>query len=88
MENLAQQTFNGGEVVVDDKQFTNCVFNGVVLVYEGGPLPRFVDCQFKQVSLEFNEAAANTLSFLSGLRKGGFAPAVDKIVRNIRDQAY
>lgn len=84
MNTIENQIYRATSVEVDNTVFENCVFEGASLVFAGGSLPRFVDCQFHNVSLEFTDAAANTLSFLSGLRKGGFAPAVDKILKGVR----
>jgi hypothetical protein len=86
MNTVEKQTFSNKAVTVDGIEFKGCTFENSALVYAGGELPSFVDCQFNGVSLKFEDAAANTLSFLSGLRKGGFAPAVDKIVKSIRNK--
>ena len=84
MKSVEHQTFRDATVEVDDTEFTNCVFENVSFVFAGGSLPKFVDCQFRNISLNFTDAADNTLRFLGGLRKGGFAPAVDKILKGIR----
>ncbi|NDJ84933.1 MAG: hypothetical protein GYB66_03515 [Chloroflexi bacterium] len=88
MEVVENQTFRSETITVDDTQFKNCLFDNASLVYAGGALPSFVDCQFRSVSLQFTAAAANTLEFLGGLRRGGFAPAVDKIINGVRNQQY
>lgn len=85
MEVVEQQHFQGDAVDVDNTEFKNCVFENTALVFSGGELPAFVDCEFVSVSLQFTGAAANTLSFLGGLRKGGFATAVNHIVNDIRE---
>lgn len=84
MNTVERETFTNKAVTVDGVEFKGCTFENSALVYEGGELPVFVDCRFNGVTLKFAEAAQNTLDFLSGLRKGGFSPAVDKIVKNIR----
>ncbi|NJL94067.1 MAG: hypothetical protein HC915_10220 [Anaerolineae bacterium] len=88
MELVEKQVFGDEEVQVDGRQFKNCRFEGTTLHYTGGALPAFINCQFNAVSLGFGGAADHTLTFLRGLRKGGFAPAIDKIVKGIRDQQY
>ncbi len=85
---VEQKIFRDEEVHVDGQQFKNCRFERATLVYAGGDLPSFVNCHFVQVSLDFTDTAANTLSFLGGLHKGGFAPAVDKIIKGVRTKAY
>lgn len=88
MELVEKQTFRNEVVMVDDTEFNGCVFDRAELVYAGGELPSFVNCQFNEVSLQFTDAAANTFKFLSGLRKGGFSPAIDKIVKGVREKRY
>lgn len=78
------QTFQDEAILVDGKQYKNCVFQDVTLIYEGGQLPTFVNCQFRGVDMQFAQAAANTLKFLSGLNKGGFKAAVDSILKGVR----
>ncbi len=77
-------TFQHEDVAVDGKRFEVCTFNNAALVYAGGKMPAFVNCKFNGVSLQFADAAANTLRYLSGLHQGGFARAVSKLLENIR----
>jgi hypothetical protein len=37
--------FKGGEVVIDGKDFRDCVFENCVLVYNGGPAARWINCE-------------------------------------------
>ena len=87
MNTVENETFQNKAVTVDGIEFKGCLFENSALVYNGGELPSFIDCQFNGITLKFSDAAANTLDFLSGLRKGGFAPAVDKIVNEIRKRS-
>lgn len=87
METVENETFDSTSVVVDGKQFTNCTFHDVSLVYSGGDVPRFVDCEFTRVSLAFDDAAAQTMYFLRGMRKSNFGPAVDRMVATIRNES-
>lgn len=77
-------TYRNTLVEVDGQRFVNCVFIEATLVYSGGALPSFVGCKFDDVSLQFADAAADTLKFLSGLQAGGFGTAVSKIFDSIR----
>jgi hypothetical protein len=81
---VENQTFQDDAILVDGNQYRNCVFIDTTLIYEGGKLPTFVNCQFRGVDLQFAESAANTLKFLSGLNKGGFQAAVDAILKGVR----
>ena len=76
--------FQHEDVTVDGKRFEACTFNNVALVFSGGKMPTFVNCKFNDVSLQFADAAANTLRYLSGLHQGGFARAVSQLLENIR----
>ncbi len=84
MQRVENKIFQNERVMVDGKQFVNCDFVGASLVYSGGTIPAFEQCQFSGVSLQFGDAAANTLRFLSGIRAGGFTPAVDRILEKVR----
>lgn len=84
MAHIEDKTFRNEVLTVDGTQYTRCVFQGATLVYAGGDLPTFVDCRFDNVALQFDGAAARTVSFLAGLRDGGFSVAVSKIVAVIR----
>ena len=77
--------FRAVDVEVDGRRFVKCTFDeGAVLVYSGGNLPAFVDCTFGEVTLQFADAAADTLRYLNGLQIGGFAQAVNKIFDGVR----
>lgn len=84
MERVESKIFQNERVIVDDKQFFDCDFVNASLVYNGGTIPAFEQCQFNGVSLQFGDAAANTLRFLSGLRSGGFMPAIDRVLNSAR----
>jgi len=84
MELVKSKIFQNETVTVDNKQFVDCDFVDTSLVYNGGILPKFDRCYFNGVSLQFGDAAASTLRFLSGLRSGGFMPAVDKLLEGVR----
>lgn len=84
METIANANFRGERVVVDGKRFQRCSFENTTLVFAGDTLPAFVDCQFADVTLQFDGAAARTLRFISGLHKGGFSQAVDGVFKSIR----
>jgi len=84
MERIENKLFRNETITVDDTAFVNCDFENATLLYLGGPAPTFKQCAFDGTSLQFSDAALNTLQFLVGMRKGGFMPAVDRILGNIR----
>lgn len=86
MELVQSKIFQKESITVDDKQFVDCDFIDASLIYNGGTLPSFDQCQFSGVSLQFGDAAGNTLRFLSGMRSGGFMTAIDRLLDNIRNK--
>ena len=88
MENVENQTFRNKTVRVDGTEFKDCTFYDATLVYAGGALPKFVNCTFSSVTLQFESAAAKTLKFLGGVSGGGFTPAVGKIMLGIREKKF
>jgi len=56
-----------GRVVLDNTTFEACVFQGAVLVYQGGPPPSIRDCTFQGVSFKFEGAAGRTLALLQAM---------------------
>jgi hypothetical protein len=83
-EHIAKKLFKGETLAVDGKRFEDCRFDEVTFTFGGGSLPTFSNCTFTHVALRFDSAAARTLMFLSGLRKGGFALAVDEVFNSVR----
>lgn len=84
METIENTTFQGEAIMVDGKQFKSCLFEECTLVFAGGELPEFQNCQFENISMQFDGAAAKTLKFLSGLSAGGFSAAVENIIGGVR----
>ena len=84
METIENKQFTAQTVKVDGRVFKNCDFTNAVLAYYGGDVPTFENCQFGDTKLSFGGAASNTLQFLTGMRRGGFTAAVDKLLDNVR----
>ena len=67
-------TFSGGLVRLDGNRFIDCVFDGAVLCYDGGPI-HIVGCNFKRIAgWRFGGALGTGLDMLGRL-KG--APLLD-----------
>ena len=84
MASLENKTFTSETVHVDGNSYIGCTFNRTTLVYSAGELPEFANCDFNGVNLKFEGAAQNTMSFLSGLYRGGFKRSVDTIFDGVR----
>jgi hypothetical protein len=83
---ITQATFGSEPQPVDGCHFDGCTFNGTVLVYSGGERPQFSRCTFNSVTWKFEGAAGNTLEFLRGMYKSGFAPVVEGTLQYIKHE--
>jgi len=84
VETVTNKFFDDEIVYVDNNAFIGCSFSEVTLVYTGGVLPEFTNCQFDSVALRFEDTASKTLKFLSDLPDLGFSGALDDVVQSIR----
>lgn len=71
-------------VALDGKVFDGCDFQRCRMVYKGGQPPKIVGCNFSDCLWEFEGAAAQTLTFLTGLYHGGFSAVVESTFENLR----
>jgi hypothetical protein len=74
------RTFTG-RVVIDERAFVNCTFDGATLVYFGGPPPAFQGCRFNGARWDFKSSALNTISLLQAFSRpeSGFRALFDQI---------
>lgn len=56
-----------GRIQLDDRTFEGCRFEHAVLVYSGGRPPHIQGCEFRDVTFEFQGAAARSLAFLQAM---------------------
>ncbi|MEM7068661.1 MAG: hypothetical protein AAF478_07225 [Pseudomonadota bacterium] len=78
------KNFEKQTITLDGNVFENCTFTGCEMVYGGGDLPGLNGCHFQNCSWAFKEEAAVTLSFLSGMYKGGFSDLVEDTFHMVR----
>lgn len=71
-------------VTLDGRGFVDCTFDRCRLVYAGGLPPGLSGCRFEGCTWEFDEAAARTLQFLTGLYHGGFQTVIESTFASIR----
>lgn len=64
------KTFGNELVIIDNKNFVNCIFNESTLVYKGESPVGFQSCSFNSIKWTFDSYARNTMSFLNGLYHG------------------
>ncbi len=79
-----RRTFKNETIVLDASSFRDCRFAGCAFIYGGGRPPVLSGCDFRDCTWQFEAGAANTMAFLAGLHKGGFADLVDATVASIR----
>jgi hypothetical protein len=63
-------TFDGGVVDVDGNDYTDCQFTGCTIRYSGGGPIKMDSCKFEDCQFALDGAAANTISYLTGLHQG------------------
>ena len=76
-------TFENDIVELDWNVYEHCHFRHCILVYRGGPPPRFAQCTFFQCAFRFDDAAGHTLSFLTSLYHSSFKPYVEQTLAKI-----
>lgn len=79
-----KQSFTNQEVILDGNQYIGCVFNRCVLVFSGGGLPVLERCTFNSTSIRLDDAAQDTLSYLSILSKAGLYTNVGGVITNVK----
>jgi hypothetical protein len=74
------KTFTG-RVVIDERAFVDCTFEGATLLYFGGPPPSFRGCQFRGAQWDFKSSALNTIGLLQAFSRpeSGFRPLFEQI---------
>lgn len=64
---ISDRSFGAEQVPVDGGHFERCSFNASILVYRGGAVPVFDNCQFERVQFSLKGAAGNAAAFLKML---------------------
>jgi hypothetical protein len=77
------ESYNHQTVVLDGETFADCAFAACRLVYSGGELPQFERCRFDDCEWKFEEAAAQTLSYLKLMWGVGAKPSVQALIKEI-----
>jgi hypothetical protein len=76
--------FTDEEILIDGKEFIECLFTRCRVAFRGiGPV-RFEDCVFTECEWVFGGSAENTLFFLSALATD-LGPEAASMVRNLLD---
>jgi len=75
--------YNHETVMLDGESFEACEFRACRMVYAGGAVPSFRDCQFIDCEWRFDDAAARTLGFMQLLWGVGAKAAVQAQIKTI-----
>lgn len=78
--------FDGANVTLDFNEYVDCEFSGCEMIYKGGNLPVFENCNFSQCRFSLVEKAQNTLDYLAFLYQnmaetGGQAFAEEQLAK-------
>ena len=76
-------SFNHQTVELDGETFADCAFAGCRMVYAGGVPPKFESCRFDDCDWRFEDAAADTLSYLKLMWNVGAKPSVQAMIKEI-----
>lgn len=82
MASYERQRFTNQEIQVDGNAFSACEFDNCVLVFEGGAVPSFTNCTFRNIKIQLVGAAAKTTSYLSNLYESGLPEEVETVLHN------
>jgi hypothetical protein len=64
MTKSADKSFLNSTETLDGRVFEKCSFTNCTLVYRGGTIPVWTDCQFIECRFSFEDAAERTLNFM------------------------
>ena len=67
---ISHSSFFNSDVRVDSTDFDTCVFDGCLLIYGGGLLPRFMNCKFSNCGWTFEGPALRAVQLIRGLAEG------------------
>ncbi|MDB5446703.1 MAG: hypothetical protein JWQ97_2020 [Phenylobacterium sp.] len=76
-------SYNHQTVILDGESFSDCEFAACRLVYSGGKAPQLEGCRFDECEWKFEEAAAQTLSYLKLMWSVGAKSAVQATIKEI-----
>jgi hypothetical protein len=75
--------YNHETVQLDGESFEGCEFRTCRMIYNGGPVPHFRDCQFADCDWRFEDAAGRTLAFMQLVWGVGGKASVQALIKII-----
>jgi hypothetical protein len=77
-------TFRNETIELDGKEFEGCRFENCYLIYRATAPMTLTNCSFLGFTITLEDAAANTLDFLTALYHGGFQSTIEQTFNNVR----
>jgi hypothetical protein len=75
--------YNHETVYLDGETFEGCEFRTCRMIYAGGDVPSFRDCQFADCDWRFDDAAGRTLSFMQQVWSAGGKAQIQALIKTI-----
>lgn len=64
------EKFQETREILDGNDYENCTFRDCKLVFNGGPIPTIVGCEFFESGFEFGDAAGRTVNLMHAIYHG------------------
>lgn len=77
-------TFRDDTIELDGNEYDGCRFENCQLIYRARAPMKLANCSFFGFTIALEDAAANTLDFLTALYHGGFQSTIEQTFNNIR----
>ena len=84
MTKHVNEKFTKEPIAFDGNDYDGCQFDECEIVYSGGTLPKLTNNSFKNCGWAFDDAAARTIQFMTGLYAGGARELIEGTLENIR----
>ncbi|MGJ3239677.1 MAG: hypothetical protein ACFE0Q_13285 [Anaerolineae bacterium] len=84
MTTFNNETFSNEDVNVDGNQYDNCTFDTVLLIYQGGGVPVFNECTFRNVKIDLQGSASQTAGYLNSLYDAGLPEEVEQVISDVQ----
>lgn len=76
--------FSNETIELDGNEYDDCRFENCHLIYRATAPMTLANCSFFGFTFALEDAAANTLNFLTALYHGGFQSTIEQTFNNVR----
>lgn len=81
---IEDRSYTFEEVVIDGNSYLRCSFTNCRLVYSGGEIPMFNDCEFRDSTVAFADQAKLTLLTMNMMYRSGFDDVIEFYLNEVR----